>query len=225
MTHDDIIGDVSQPPVPGFFADAEPGRRGEILDAAASVFADKGYDNGSMRDIARRVGVSEPALYRHFAGKQALFETFIRAAAGRLRSEAFALIDGAEAGQLRDYLCAALEDRRRTLRLYGPILRTVISAAGHHPGFLELYRREIVDPIRARLTAKAGEIDSACGVVDGDATRAGRVRSVMALFVGYFVTSMVLADAPDDAIAEAFLRVMGWQDGPAGGVDDDVDEG
>ena len=55
---------------PAFFAEVEPGRKGEILDSALHVFAERGYDNGSMRDIARGVGVSEPALYRHFPAKK-----------------------------------------------------------------------------------------------------------------------------------------------------------
>ena len=45
-----------------FVGSLEPGRRGEILGAAAEVFAERGYESGSMRDIAARVGVSEPSL-------------------------------------------------------------------------------------------------------------------------------------------------------------------
>jgi AcrR family transcriptional regulator len=79
-----------------FFAEVEPGRKGEILDAALSVFAENGYDNGSMREIAQHVGFTEPALYRHFPGKEALFLALIRVGAGRMRAELFALIDALE---------------------------------------------------------------------------------------------------------------------------------
>jgi len=116
-------------------AELEPGRRGEILGAAAGVFAERGYQGGSMRDIAVRVGVTEPALYRHFPGKEALFLTLMRVAGGRVRDEAIRLIDHIRPETLRPQLIAAFADRRRALRFYGPVLRTVLSAAAYNPAF------------------------------------------------------------------------------------------
>lgn len=43
-----------------------PSRRGEVLAAATSCFADLGYDRTRTRDIAERAGMSEAAIYRHF---------------------------------------------------------------------------------------------------------------------------------------------------------------
>jgi AcrR family transcriptional regulator len=40
-----------------------------ILDAAAALFYDKGFHGVGVDEIGERVGVSGPALYRHFAGK------------------------------------------------------------------------------------------------------------------------------------------------------------
>lgn len=48
-------------------------RRPMILDAAFSVFLEKGYEGASMEEIARRAGVSKPVVYSSFAGKDALF--------------------------------------------------------------------------------------------------------------------------------------------------------
>jgi AcrR family transcriptional regulator len=45
----------------------------KILDKSLPLFADKGYDGVSMRDIARAVGVKAPALYNHFPDKQTLY--------------------------------------------------------------------------------------------------------------------------------------------------------
>ena len=43
-----------------------------VRDAALSLFASRGYAAVSMREIAAAVGVHAPALYNHFASKQAL---------------------------------------------------------------------------------------------------------------------------------------------------------
>lgn len=45
-------------------------RRKALLDAAARLFADRGYGGVSMRDLGAAVDVSGPAIYRHFASKQ-----------------------------------------------------------------------------------------------------------------------------------------------------------
>ena len=56
--------------------------RDEILDAAAALFAERGYAGTSTRSIAERVGIRQASLYYHFAGKDEilleLLETSVR---------------------------------------------------------------------------------------------------------------------------------------------------
>jgi AcrR family transcriptional regulator len=47
-------------------------RRDEILEIAVGLFAAKGYHGVSMDDIGSAAGVTGPALYHHFAGKEAM---------------------------------------------------------------------------------------------------------------------------------------------------------
>jgi AcrR family transcriptional regulator len=47
-------------------------RRDEILDIAVGLFAQRGYHGVSMDDIGAAAGVTGPALYHHFAGKEAM---------------------------------------------------------------------------------------------------------------------------------------------------------
>lgn len=47
-------------------------KRPDIVRAATSLFAERGIDGTSMRDIAAAAGVREAAIYRHFAGKDEL---------------------------------------------------------------------------------------------------------------------------------------------------------
>ena len=48
--------------------------RESILLAALRLFSRKGYEGTSMRDIAAEVGITQGAIYKHFAGKDALLE-------------------------------------------------------------------------------------------------------------------------------------------------------
>lgn len=47
-------------------------RREEILQIAVGLFAARGYHGVSMDDIGAAAGVTGPALYHHFAGKEAM---------------------------------------------------------------------------------------------------------------------------------------------------------
>lgn len=43
----------------------------EVLDAAATIFAEKGYAGASTRDIAERLGIRQASLYYYFPSKEA----------------------------------------------------------------------------------------------------------------------------------------------------------
>lgn len=51
--------------------------RETILAHASRLFAEKGFDQTSLNDIARSVGVSKAAVYHYFPSKNALYEEII----------------------------------------------------------------------------------------------------------------------------------------------------
>jgi AcrR family transcriptional regulator len=53
------------------------GRREQILAVAAQLFARHGFHGVSIADLGAAVGVSGPALYRHFPSKEALLEEML----------------------------------------------------------------------------------------------------------------------------------------------------
>lgn len=64
-------------------------RRAAILSAAATLFAEHGYAGVTIEDLGAAVGVSGPAVYRHFPGKAAVLAAILQGASR-------ALLDGAE---------------------------------------------------------------------------------------------------------------------------------
>lgn len=63
---------------------AKAERTDAILVAAAELFAQRGYSGVSLEEIGAAVGVSGPAVYRHFAGKQALLGALLIGVSERL---------------------------------------------------------------------------------------------------------------------------------------------
>ena len=53
-------------------------RPAELLDAALTVFAEKGFAAARMEDIAARAGAAKGTLYLYFASKEAVFEALVR---------------------------------------------------------------------------------------------------------------------------------------------------
>jgi AcrR family transcriptional regulator len=47
-------------------------RRREIIAAAAELFAESGYTHSSMRELARRMNLTQPGVLHHFADKEEL---------------------------------------------------------------------------------------------------------------------------------------------------------
>ena len=61
-------------------------RRRELLDAGASLFTERAYEEISMRDIAQAAGVSKPLLYHYFRSKTDLFKAAVAEAAAELQT-------------------------------------------------------------------------------------------------------------------------------------------
>ena len=56
---------------------AKADRRSALLSAAATLFAQSGFNGVSIEDLGAAVGVSGPAVYRHFSGKQAVLAALL----------------------------------------------------------------------------------------------------------------------------------------------------
>jgi len=84
-----------------------PAAKRALLAEGLKLFATHGVDNVSVRDLARATGFSNPALFRHFASKDALAAALFESCYERLveHLEASAATPGLEA-----WLAAALAD-------------------------------------------------------------------------------------------------------------------
>ncbi len=49
----------------------------QILAAALTLFAEKGYDGVGVDEIGAAVGMKRPSLYKHFRGKEAILDALI----------------------------------------------------------------------------------------------------------------------------------------------------
>ena len=71
---------------------AKAHRRSALLHAAAALFAERGFERVSLEDLGAAVGISGPAVYRHFANKQAVLAALLVDVSRELASGADSVI-------------------------------------------------------------------------------------------------------------------------------------
>lgn len=202
-----------------YFVTFVEGRRGEILDAALAVFGEKGYEAGTMREIASRVGVTEPAIYRHYDSKEAILSEIVALAGDRIAGQMVSTLDALSAADVAAGLLRFIEQRRgmkapgnADIMSPGGVLHILFHAAPHSERFLGLFRQHIAFPMIAAVRAAIPRVDAGLGITRSPEEVDAKVRVFMSLFVGYFSTSLMFdAPAADTAIVDALLSMMGWR--------------
>ena len=58
-----------------------------ILTTALKLFSERGYDGVGIRDIAKEIGIRESALYKHYSGKQDIFDSILKDVERRYQEE------------------------------------------------------------------------------------------------------------------------------------------
>ena len=144
------------PPMPSFAStDAAPSgyrvgreRRALIVDGATALFAEEGYGDTSLRDIAERVGVSKSTLLHYFGSKEDLLSAVLSHRDQQIESRA-------------DYVPAdrAVEELRGL-----PRGATVNAATA--PGLIEVYAVLSCEAVPADHPAHAYFEERLRGVVD-----------------------------------------------------------
>ena len=140
-------------------------KRRQIIDGAASVFNELGYDGASMSRIAEQAAVSKGTLYNYFASKSDLFSAFVEKETGEKRAFILGTADGEAPEHVTDVAAALAGIARRLIQsLLSPgsqtLHRIVLSEAGKFPHLAQVYYdagykrgiREMSDWFRARVT-------------------------------------------------------------------------
>jgi AcrR family transcriptional regulator len=120
-------------------------RRRQLLEQGAELFTRFSYDELSMRQIAKEVGISKALLYHYFPSKQAFFQATLGQAAEQLRARTEPDPDLPPLEQLRGSLEAFLELIDENDLAYRKLMETATSTS-------EV--RELVDDVRTRTAAR-----------------------------------------------------------------------
>jgi len=166
-------------------------RRNQILDAAAAVFAEKGFHRATTKEIARTAGVSEGTIYNYFDSKADLL-IGIMARLAELEHLDEELADALQSDAC-DFLVAIFRQRMGLIQQNHETIQAIMPEMLVNPPLRERFYQQFVQPtmalfeqyIQARI--ELGHIRP----VNVPLT----VRAVQGMFVGLLVLR-ILGDEP-----------------------------
>jgi AcrR family transcriptional regulator len=167
-------------------------KKRRIVEAALACFAEQGYEATATSEIARRAGVAEATIFRHFATKKDLLLRLVRPVAARLLMpaalEELRRLKAETKGRFEEVAKGIMRSRLAFADRYGPFIRILVQELPLHP---ELRAALFSDAFRSGLAVLWREVASY--------QESGQIRDIPperilrwfgAIIASYYVTRM-----------------------------------
>ena len=159
-------------------------RRKQILDAAMSVFVEKGYNGTTTLEIAEAAGISEVTLFRHFSTKQEIFLEGIKPILYSTLEESIKTSNGMKPKEKLEYI---LYERIRLISNNHKVIRLILMEA---PLLSELGSENFIEKILVILKDMLKEI----GIPDENED------SALRLLMGTILSYVFINDTSEESI-------------------------
>ncbi len=119
-------------------------RRNQILDAATTVFAEKGYHRATIKDIARQAGIADGTIYTYFASKTEVLLAILH----RLNETTERELQFAQGSEqdVRSFFRAYLQQRIALLWPNAEVFRAVLPEMLVNAELRDLYYQQVLAP-------------------------------------------------------------------------------
>ncbi|WP_372708133.1 TetR family transcriptional regulator [Brevundimonas sp.] len=124
--------------------------RQKVLDAARTLFAERGYEPATIRDIAKGAGMSTGAVFANFQDKAELFEAVLSEDLTKLAETLKAA--AASEGSVQTRLLAALSAGYHGSLEQLPLVQAVIARSWFQPVAAEMRTRAAIKPLISVVT-------------------------------------------------------------------------
>ena len=156
--------------------------RQKVLDAARQLFAERGYEPATIRDIAKGAGMSTGAVFANFQDKAELFEAVLASDMVKLAETMKAA--AAAGGSTRVRLLSALDAGYHGSLEQLPLVQAVIARSWFQPVAAEMRTRAAIKPILSVVTDALQ-----AGVREGELRQDADVRLLSELIYGAYLSN------------------------------------
>jgi AcrR family transcriptional regulator len=175
-------------------------RCNQILDAAAQVFAEKGFHRATTREIASTAGISEGTIYNYFDNKESLL-IGIMVRLAQVESMNEELVEALQ-GDVREFFVTMFSQRSNRIQQGQEMLKAILPEVMVNPELREPFYEQFVLRIGTLLEQYIQTRIELEHVRPVDAALAAR--AIQGMFVGLLVLR-ILGDEP---------LLTGWDDVP-----------
>ncbi|WP_241665642.1 TetR/AcrR family transcriptional regulator [Prescottella subtropica] len=182
-------------------------KQDHILDAARYVFAERGFDATTTRDIANSVGLTQGSLYHHFESREAILVAIVRSFSARMREAHEAI--GAAGGTPLETLDALIRMRTAAGKRFEPEVMILKSwAMLVDSGNFDFLLRD------GRKVLKVWERAFSAGVRDGSVAMPGSARLVFQCLGSILWSTHGLPRVSVDRLTRYNLETVLWGASP-----------
>jgi AcrR family transcriptional regulator len=119
--------------------------RKKIVETAYCLTLERGYRGTTMEEIARKLGVTKPALYQYFPGKESLYA----AVAERCRQEMSGLLERSYRDRnIREGSAALFEALAEVVPRFNEMFAEMLLLAAHNGQMREILRQDRIEDLR-----------------------------------------------------------------------------
>jgi len=166
----------------------------ERLDGAASVFADRGFDQTRIEDLAEATGVPRATLYYYFTGKEDILAWLLRRMLAEMAEAVATAVAGP--GTARERLAAVVRAKVDVMARHPATYRALMAdlgRAGRIPDIAAAIQAAFHSPVR-RLLAE-GEADGTLRPVGDPETTVAAVYGAVTTAAAHFLVADNRVDA------------------------------
>jgi len=172
-----------------------------IIQAAIEIFAEKGFSASSTSEIARKAGVAEGTIFRHYKTKKdlliAIIEPVIRNLLAPFIVQDLDKVLDQRYNNFEEFLRAMEVNRKHFLEKNLSLFKILIQEIPFHPELKELFKRYVTPEPLAKLDALIKHFQAKGEIIQLPTYTI--VRLVGTSIIGYlFVRNIIPSDVPWD---------------------------
>lgn len=174
-------------------------RQRNILTAATEMFAEKGFAATSTREIAKKAGVAEGTIFRHYKTKKDLLLSIVTPMMIRLMApliiKDFNKVLNSDYESFEGFIRAVVENRAKFLEGNMKTIKIFLQEIPFHPELKEQFIEQVGHKVFARLREIIEHYQKNGQIIELPPTTV--IRLTGSTLIGYFAARHVIAPEAD----------------------------
>lgn len=173
-----------------------------IVQAAVSIFSEKGYAASSTSEIAKKAGVAEGTIFRHYKTKKDLLISVVAPLMSKLVApfvmRDFNKVLDSSFPDYEAFVRAVLMNRREFVQQYMPVVKILLQEVAFHPELQEQFKKQVATKVFERIHQVVRGFQQEGQLIDWPTPTV--IRLTVSVIIGYLIARYL------------FLTELDWDD-------------